>query len=391
MKLKIVFFILLYQLSSENSFELKLFENSFVYINVGTPKQKLKFYIDFQMNLNVIFSHKFNSQLSTSLNKSHIYYNFNSSQGIFSGIFSKDKFEFENNNFDLYFLLTNFSSYQKFNFDGIIGLGFSEQNSLLNSFSFISFLKRENIIDSEIISINNNGNLIIGKSLINEKFNIYNQTEINLTNTNKTYPKTFSLIKGISFFSKKNLEFHKESNFKIVFELNFDQSISNQLIISNNILDKFSKQFLNENDLNNSLSLIKENSQIPNHEIISFLNHNYESGFFFNESNIINFQNENSIFQIEVSSDFDDFIFFNLNFIKSEMIIFDYEKMKLILYNCLSCGLKQGNENNYNTLFMFIFLFSLISIIIMILIMKSMIKKKKVTHTKFLKTYNLII
>ncbi len=122
MKLKIVFFILLYQLSSENSFELKLFENSFVYINVGTPKQKLKFYIDFQMNLNVIFSHKFNSQLSTSLNKSHIYYNFNSSQGIFSGIFSKDKFEFENDNFDLYFLFTNFSSYQKFNFDGIIGL-----------------------------------------------------------------------------------------------------------------------------------------------------------------------------------------------------------------------------------------------------------------------------
>ena len=391
MKLKIFIFILLCQLSLNNSFELKILDNSFIYINVGTPKQKLKFYIDFQMNLNVIFSHKFNSQLSTSLNKSHIYYNFNSSQGIFSGIFSKDKFEFENNIFNLYFLLTNFSSYKNFNFDGIIGLGFSDKNSLLNSFSFISFLKRENLIDNEIISINNNGNLIIGKSLINEKFNIYNQTEINLTDTKKTYPNTFSLIKGISFFSKKNLEFHKESNFNIAFELNFAQSITNQLIISNNIFDKFYTQFLDENDLNNSLSLLKENSQIPNHEIITFQNHNYESGFFFNESNSINFHNENSNFQIEVSSDFDDFIFFNLNFLKSEIIIFDYEKMKLILYNCLNCGLKKEDENNYKTLFMFIFLFSLISIIIMILVMKSMIKKKKVTHTKFLKTYNLII
>ena len=65
--------------------------------------------------------------------------------------------------------------------------------------------------------------------------------------------------------------------------------------------------------------------------------------------------------------------------------------MKLLLYNCQNCGIKTKNENNYNTLFMFIFLFSLISIIIMILIMKSMIKKKKVIHTKFLKTYNLII
>ena len=65
--------------------------------------------------------------------------------------------------------------------------------------------------------------------------------------------------------------------------------------------------------------------------------------------------------------------------------------MKLLLYNCLNCGIKTKNENNYNTLFMFIFLFSLISIIIMILIMKSMIKKKKVTHIKFLKSYNLII
>ena len=66
-------------------------------------------------------------------------------------------------------------------FDGIICLGFSEKNFFIKFFSFISFLKRENIIDNEIISINNNGNLIIGKYLINEEFNIYNQTEINLT------------------------------------------------------------------------------------------------------------------------------------------------------------------------------------------------------------------
>ena len=91
MKLKIFFYILLCQIivSSENSFELNIIDNSFIYIYVGTPKQKLKFYIDFQMNLNIIFSHKFNSQLSTSLNKSHIYYNFSSSLGIFSGLFSR--------------------------------------------------------------------------------------------------------------------------------------------------------------------------------------------------------------------------------------------------------------------------------------------------------------
>lgn len=393
MKLKIFFYILLCQIivSSENSFELNIIDNSFIYIYVGTPKQKLKFYIDFQMNLNIIFSHKFNSQLSTSLNKSHIYYNFSSSLGIFSGLFSKDKFEFENNFFDLYFLLTNFSSYEKYNFDGIIGLGFSDKNSLLNSFSFISFLKRENLINNEIISINKKRNLIIGKNLINENFIINNQTEINLTDSKKNYPNTFSLIKGIYFFSKENIELYKENKFKIAFELNFDKSITNQLIISKNIFEKFYKQFLNENDLNNSLSLFKKNSPIPNHEIVSFSNLIYESGFFFNESNIINFKNENSNFEIEVSSDFDDFILLNLDFLKSEIIIFDYEKMKLLLYNCLNCGIKTKNENNYNTLFMFIFLFSLISIIIMILIMKSMIKKKKVIHTKFLKTYNLII
>ena len=70
-------------------------------------------------------------------------------------------------------------------FDGIICLGFSEKISLWNSFSFISFLKRDNIIDNEIIFINNNGNLIIVKCLINEEFNIYNQIEINLTDTKK--------------------------------------------------------------------------------------------------------------------------------------------------------------------------------------------------------------
>ena len=121
MKIKIFFFFFLLKFS-KNIFELNIFDNSFTYINIGTPKQKLKFYIDFQLNINLIFEKNFNS---STLNKSHIYYKHKTSQGIFSGFLSNELFEFENEKkFTLDFVLCNDSSVKNLNFDGILGFGF---------------------------------------------------------------------------------------------------------------------------------------------------------------------------------------------------------------------------------------------------------------------------
>ena len=387
MKIKIFFFFFLLKFS-KNIFELNIFDNSFTYINIGTPKQKLKFYIDFQSNINLIFEKNFNS---STLNKSHIYYKHKTSQGIFSGFLSNELFEFENEKkFTLDFVLCNDSSVKNLNFDGILGFGFSDKNSELSSFSFITFLKKENIIFKEIISVNlHNKKLIIGDNVINDNFIIKNKSEINLLFSNKHYPITFSLFNGISFYDDyNNFQFNNEENYSVVFELK-DYN-NNYLIVSKNIFDKFKNSFQKENNIN----IKKKNLDNSNDNLFIISNdNNYNYGFNYNESNILLLKNPNvKELEINVNSDIDDYIFYNLISLKSEIVVFDYTKMKLLIYNCLTCGLNLNKkEEKYLNLFIFILLISTIGILIMLLIMKSMIRTKKINHPKFLKTYNLII
>lgn len=318
---------------------------------------------------------------------------------IFEGMYSTEKFEFNNENnknitsYLSYYLIEKHNNRLNLN-SASIGLHYRYFNLKEYEANLLFQLKENNIINLNIFSFhfnnnnNNKGELIIGKipHEINNFFNInsYKYTFIEDIKNDFCY--------GISF---ENIFFGNFSNYKSekeTFKAEFNIDI-NGFIGSNKY-----KNFVNENFFDNYLKLNK--CFIKN---ISYNNNNYIQYYCNKEIDIknnilnINFYNKilNSTFEIDyeilwkeidnfyyflmIFNDENNFWVFGLPFFKKYLIVFDIERKLLGFYlNNENINFNINNNKYYYYSNILIFILTLFIIFLLFFIKKKIKNNKKI-------------
>lgn len=428
-------FLILFSYSTQEDLVIPLGDTNFITVDVGEPPQKLKFYIDTSSSFNFIFEQNckgcsdyqtYSPNRSKSLKKSHIYYDLSTIFGQFQGHFSSEHFFFSTiHNYDLDFILVNSTSTNNLVCDGILGFGYDNNNimSLLLKLQKESgTAKKVTFIGKKDIQIGNVFNPLKYYADRQEKFNM---TTIPIDFTKEDYPTIFSSMKGVAFW-KGTITDHqdklvRDANIQISF-LHGLSSKMNKMIAPYNkkdFLEIFFKiLFGNNGNLkleeseDNKLEEEEEDPQaveiklkedentkhlLPFYDNSTNKHIDYHTGILFNDYVLyfkLQSDNDNGkskyAFNIDISKDISDKFFLSLDYLKSDIVVFDYEEKEVTLYNCISCSVK-NIEESHRGVFVLISLASVTLIFLMIITIAYSVRVKKTPHVKMLKNYTLII
>lgn len=428
---------------SDVKINLDLIEKKYIYINIGEPAQKLKFFIDMSSPINFIFEkncegclagkQNYNPNQSKSLKKSHIFYSLDTVFGNFQGHFSNEQFMLNNMvNFNLDFLLVNSTTSKIVECDGILGLGISneEKYAEFSSMSLLTRLKNENFLTNKLVLFDNkNKQLKIGNvfSGNNEYLKLENSNNVSIFKLNPSdneYPTSFANFKGFAHWNGEITETNEKIVKYIDLKVSFQNSNENKM--NNLILPSNKKEILSDyllsiifSKFNCNYDIKEEKSQDQstpdvmvrstsdtNHMLVyydksSIKPNDFQTGMiiddnviYFNVSSSkefeINNEKNNLVLNVDVTNDISDFVFLGLDYLNSSLLIFDYDNNEVKMYNCISCGIK-SEVKSYLWLFLSVLFTSLGLIIFLFLGIIYYVKVKKIPHVKILKNYNLII
>ena len=247
--------------TAENFINKYFFNNFYTYLNIGNPIQNIPVLLKFRRYSLLILTNNSNENIFKNFeNKNYIPYlsnkfKYDDSKEIIriedyeSGIKVNDEFSFDKNKHENFNFIMNNISYHT-TLDGILGLNFNYNSSILNNFNFLFQLIKKNIIDKYEFTIKfqqSNKFLVNGEIIFGNINNIkYDFSFIINYNYHLRDQKFLIRFDDITYGNEINNE--KNLMIDMYTSINFDDGfIYSNTLYKNIIENEFFNELLNKN------------------------------------------------------------------------------------------------------------------------------------------------